>query len=257
MKITILGSGSAYGVPMAFNVWGAAHPNNPKNKRSRASLLIEDKGKAILVDAGPDFRYLINDNNVANIDAVFITHGHYDHIAGIPELPRATKTLEHGITVFATAETMAELKQSYGYLFKDKADAEPDSKSVTWQVLPDAGEFVAEGLSFKTILFQHHHIHSSAFRYQNFAYVTDWQALPDNCGEFLSGLELLVIECNNADKPEENGHSDIFKVQEVIEKFQPKRVVLSHISRRMDADDFSKKLPNSVELSYDGMVLTL
>ena len=257
MKITILGSGSAYGVPMAFNVWGAANPDNPKNRRSRASILIEDKGKAILVDAGPDFRYQINDNGVKNIDAVFITHGHYDHIGGIPELPRATKTLGHGITVFAAAETMAALKQSYGYLFRDKADEEPDSKNLTWQVLPDRGEFVAEGLSFETLLFQHHHIHSSAFRYQDFAYVTDWQALPENCWDFFDGLKLLVIECNNGDMPEDNGHSDIFKVQEVMARFKPERVVLGHLSRRIDAEAFAEKLPEGVELAFDGMVLTL
>ena len=257
MKITILGSGSAFGVPMAFNVWGKANPDNPQNKRSRASLLVEDKGKSVLVDAGPDFRNQINDNNIQNIDAVFITHGHYDHIAGIPELPRATKTLGHGISVYASAETMQELKQSYGYLFKEKADAEPDSQSLSWHVLPDNGDFTAAALDFTTIQFKHHHIHSSAFRYQNFAYVTDWEELPDNCEAFLSGLDLLVIECNNADQPETNGHSDIFKIKDVIARFHPKRIVLSHISRRIDADEFTKTLPDGVELSYDGMILNV
>ncbi len=255
MKITILGSGSAYGVPMAFNVWGAANPANPQNKRSRASILLEENGKSILIDAGPDFRYQINDNNVQNIDSVFITHGHYDHIAGIPELPRATKTLGHGIKIYASAETMAELKQSYGYLFKEKADAEPDSQSLKWCILPDSGRFTTEGLEFETLLFQHHHIHSSGFRYQNFAYVTDWETLPEKCETFFSGLDLLIIECNNADTPEINGHSDIFKIKEVMARFSPKRMVLSHISRRMDAEEYAKTLPDGIELSYDGMIL--
>lgn len=255
MKITILGSGSAYGVPMMFNTWGNANQGNPQNRRTRASILLEENAKAILVDAGPDFRAQINANNVKNIDAVFVTHGHYDHIAGIPELPRAAKLLNHGIEVFASPETMSELKNAYGYLFKDKAAAEPDSKKISWSLLPENGTFTAAGITFKTLLFPHHHIHSSAFRYQNFAYVTDWEALPEAADSFLQNLDLLIIECNNADQPEQNGHSDIFKINEIKEKFSPGRMVLSHISVRTDAEAFAKQLPDNCELAYDGMVL--
>lgn len=134
MKITILGSGSAYGTPTIFNAWGNANSENPLNNRTRASILLEIENQSILIDAGPDFREQINKNKINNIDSVFITHGHYDHIAGVPELPRATKLLNHSIDIYASAETMTELKQSFGYLFKDKAEAEPDSKSLNWKV---------------------------------------------------------------------------------------------------------------------------
>lgn len=257
MKITVLGSGSAYGLPMIFNTWGKANPDNPKNCRSRASLLLEENGKSILVDAGPDLRYQINNNNVTNIDSVFITHCHYDHIAGIPELPRATKLLGHGIEVYAASKTMEELKQSYGYLFKQKAEAEPDSKSLTWNTLPDNGSFVASGLEFKTLIFPHHHIYSSAFRYKNFAYLTDWQDFTEGCETILADLDLLIVECNNGTEPEENGHSDIYKIKEIQKRFSPKHIVLSHISARIDSELFAKAIPQNSELSYDGMVLNV
>ena len=257
MKITVLGSGSAFGLPMVFNVWGKANPNNPKNKRTRASLLLEEDGKSILIDAGPDFRNQINDNNIKNIDAVFITHCHYDHMGGVPELPRAAKILGHRINIFAAQGAMTELEQSYGYLFSKHTDSEPDKASLNWQLLPNEGTFAAEGLEFKTMLFKHHNIFSSAFRHKNFAYVTDWEALPENCDAFFTGLDLLIIECNNADTPEVNGHSDIFQIKDLIAKYAPKHVVLSHISRRVDADEFSKTLPDGCELSYDGMVLNV
>lgn len=257
MKITILGSGSAYGLPMIFNTWGKANPNNPQNRRSRASLLLEEDGKSVLIDAGPDLRYQLNDNNVTNIDSVFITHGHYDHIAGIPELPRATKLLGHGIEIYAALDTMAELKQCYGYLFKEKAEAEPESKSLTWKTLPDSGSFTACGLEFQTLIFPHHHIYSSAFRYKNFAYLTDWQDFAKGCDTFLSHLDLLIVECNNGTEPEANGHSDLYKIQEIQQKYAPKHMVLSHLSARIDSDDFIKKIPEGCELSYDGMVLNV
>lgn len=257
MKITVLGSGSAYGLPMIFNNWGRANPQNIKNNRTRASILLEISGKNILIDAGPELRLQANRNNLKNIDSVFITHGHYDHIAGLPELPRATKLLGHKIDIWASLETMTELKQCYGYLFKEKAEDEPDSKSLSWNTLPDDGKFTAAGIEFRTLLFPHHHIHSSAFRYENFAYVTDWQAVPENIGSFLDNLDTLIIECNNGTQPEENGHSDIYKIREIKERFAPGNIILTHLSARIDADEFQKILPDNCQLAYDGLQIKL
>ncbi len=257
MKITILGSGSAYGVPMIFNTWGKANADNPKNYRTRASALLEIEGKHILIDAGPDFREQINRNNVRDIDAVFITHGHYDHIAGIPELPRATKLLRHGLDVYASAESMAELKQSFGYLFKDKAEAEPDSKSINWHLLPDSGKFTAAELGFSTFQLPHHSLHSSAFRYKNFAYVTDWQEMSKEAKFQLQNLDLLVLECNNGTEPAENGHSDLFKVRDVLTDIAPRKTLLTHLSIRVDYDTFSRELPENCGLAYDGMIVEI
>lgn len=257
MKVTILGSGSAYGVPMIFNNWGQANPQNIKNNRTRASILLEINNKNILIDAGPELRLQTNANNIKNIDSVFITHGHYDHIAGLPELPRATKLLGHSIDVWASQETMNELKQCYGYLFREKTDAEPDVKRLQWNILPDKGEFIASELEFRTLLFPHHHIHSSAFRYKNFAYVTDWQEIPENIEDFLNNLDVLIIECNNGVQPEENGHSDINKIKEIKEKFNPHNIFLTHLSARIDTDEFQKRLPDNCRLAYDGMQLDI
>ena len=257
MKITILGSGSAYGTPMIFNTWGKADANIFENKRTRASLLIEEQGHSLLVDAGPDLRNQINDNNIKNIDSVWITHGHYDHIAGIPELPRATKLLGHGIDIYSSKETSDELKQCYGYLYKDKAEAEPDSKSLRWHILPDNGEVKIGTLKFATVLFPHHHIHSSALRYENFAYITDWQAIPEDIGCFLNDLDLLIVECNNGTEPEANGHSDIFKIRELRERYNPKEIILSHLSTRIDYQNFQKEIPENCKLAYDGMQIYL
>lgn len=253
MKITILGSGSAYGLPMIFNTWGIANPDNPKNRRTRASLFLEENGKSILIDAGPELRLQVNDNHISNIDAVLITHAHYDHIGGIPELPRAAKVLEHPIEIYATDETMSGLKQNFGYLFNK--EEEPESAGIRWKLLPDSGKFTVADLAFETLRFPHHHLKTSAFRYKNFAYVTDWQALPSGADEFLKNLDLLIIECNNGAYPEENGHGDINKINEIKEKYHPKHIVLSHLSRRVDADETAKLLPENCELSYDGMIL--
>ncbi len=253
MRITVLGSGSAYGVPMIFNTWGNADMSNPENCRTRASILLQDKGKSILIDCGPDFREQINKNNVKNIDAVLITHCHYDHIAGIPELPRATKLLNHSIEVYAARNTMQGLKENYGYLFAGQAEAEPDSKKIEWKTLPDWGSFTVCGLKMETALFPHHHIYSSAFRYKDFAYVTDWQEMPTQAKSMLQNLKLLLIECNNGYEKAANGHSDIDNIKKIIADVSPERTILTHISARVD----DKALRKEFETAYDGMVLEI
>ena len=211
----------------------------------------------IIVDPGTnDVLHYCREKQL-HVTDILLTHGHYDHIAGLPELPRATKLLGHKIDIWASLETMTELKQCYGYLFKENQKEEPDSKSLRWNVAPDKGTFLASGIEFETILFQHHHIHSSAFRYKNFAYVTDWQAIPENIGSFLDNLDTLIIECNNGMQPEENGHSDIHKIREIKESFNPKNIYLTHLSSRIDTDEFQKILPDNCHLAYDGMQLEL
>lgn len=250
MKITVLGSGSAYGCPMSFNNWRDADPHNPKNERTRASILLECRNKRFIVDTGPDFRRQVNANNVPDVDAVFITHGHYDHIAGIPELPRAAKTLGHPIEVWGSAETLRELQTCFGYLFRGE---EPEGEGLRWRQLPDDGIFTGCGVEFETFRLPHHHLHSSAFRCGDFAYVTDWEDMPPAVQNRLCGLNLLLIECNNGTAPEKNGHADLEKIIALTEVIRPQQTILTHLSARVDYDRMSKLLPPGFRLAFDGL----
>lgn len=254
MKITVLGSGSAYGCPMCFNHWRDADPQNPKNRRTRASILIEYQGKRFIVDAGPDFRQQVNVNNVPDVDSVFITHGHYDHISGIQELPRAAKLLGHPIEIWSSAQTEQELRQSFGYLFNGE---EPEGCGIKWCRLPDEGNFNSCSIKFYTFQVPHHRWLCSAFRCEDFAYVTDWEDLPILAYEKLKGLDLLLIECNNGLSPENNGHSDLEKIKKAAEVLQPQKIVLTHLSARVDYDKTLRELPKGFDLAYDGMKLTV
>lgn len=254
MRITILGSGSAYGCPMCFNQWNLADPHNPKNERTRACVLFEIQGKNFLIDVGPDFRQQINRHQVQNIDAVLLTHCHYDHIGGVPELPRACKILNHVLPVFASAETMSELQKSYAYLF---SGAEPDSVRLQWNILPDFGKVNIGGVEFETFCVPHHNLHSSAFRFGDVAYVTDWESLPPKALERMQGLKMLLAECNNGEYELNNGHSNIAKIKHYVNILKPEQVVLTHLSARVDYNTLSALVPENWRLAYDGMDLLI
>ena len=253
MKIKILGSGSAFGAPMIFNSWGRLNPNNSKNNRTRSSLFLDIDGYNILVDAGPDLRTQINKNNITNIDAVFVTHSHYDHTGGIPELPRAAKILDHSIDIYATKETLIGLKENFGYLFNSKAEEESNSSYLHWKEIPSLGKVKIGDIDFTTFTVFHHKLHPSGFRYKNCAYVTDWSEISDEVLCMVYDLDLLIIECNDGLTQESTGHAYLDKVKEICDKIKPKKVILSHLSWRVDYDDFQKYLPANFSLAYDGM----
>lgn len=254
MRIVILGSGSAYGCPMVFNNWRRLQPGNPRNRRDRASVYFEAEGKKFVIDAGPEFRSEINKCGIDDLDALFVTHGHYDHIASIPELSRASTLAEHPIEVWSSEETERELRTCFGFLFNGE---EQEGCGLHWRRLPDVGGFEACGVHFRTFRVPHHRLHCSAFRYKDFAYVTDWEDMPAEGIDILRGVKLLVIECNNGLYPEKNGHSDLENVKKVAAEVKPERVVLTHLSARVDYDETAAALPENFELAYDGMELTV
>lgn len=254
MKVIVLGSGSAYGCPMIFNNWGKLNPYNPQNIRNRASIYMEIEGKKFVVDCGPEFRLQINQNNITDIDAVFITHGHYDHISSVPELSRACTLLSHPIEVWSSEQTQAALREEYPFLFNG---AEKEGKSLIWKVCPNLGKFDACGIEFETFQLPHHHLMSSAFKYKDFAYITDWESIDDKGLEILRGVKTLLIECNNGIYPEQNGHSDLEKVKKIAATVVAERVILTHLAARADAEELQSYLPSNFELAADGMVLEI
>ena len=252
MKVTVLGSGSAYGCPMVFNSWRNADPSDERNRRSRPSVCLEVAGKTLIIDVGPDFREQINRNRITNIDAVLLTHPHYDHISSLPELIRASALLGHNIPIFANAETMADLRVSYAFMFRVDEGA-----ILSWHEIPDIGEFAAAGVKLRTFQVPHHHWHCSAFRCGDFAYLTDWESISPQGLQSLHGVKTLLVECNNGLYPEHNGHSDLEAVKRLAAQITPQRVVLTHLSARVDYAETAAHLPTGFELAYDGLVLDI
>ena len=122
MRVTILGSGSATGTPAVGRGWGKCDPDNPRNRRLRPSILVEDGPTAILVDTSPDLRQQLLNADVSRLDAVLFTHYHADHVHGIDDLRPINRAMEAPLDVYADAATMAVIGERFGYVFEPLAE---------------------------------------------------------------------------------------------------------------------------------------
>ena len=176
MKITILGSGSSGGVPLIGNYWGECDPNNPKNVRTRVSVLVTlDNKNNILIDTSPDLRMQSISNNIKKIDAVLWTHAHADHANGIDDLRQFLWTRKEQLPVFGSKDTINALKTRFDYVFsQDNSYFKPPLKVNTI----NEGEFSV--CSTKAFAFNQHHGKEFTYGYkvEKFAYSTDVKSFP-------------------------------------------------------------------------------
>ena len=258
MKITILGCGASAGVPVVGRgikggFWGNCDPENPKNRRTRASIMIEHEGKIILIDTSPDLRQQILPLGLEDIDAVLFTHEHADHTHGIDELKVLYNVAkrEAPYPIYGPLETLEDLKVRFFYLFKEpnghfREVLEPHE-------IVYGTPFQAAGLDILPFKQDHARSFTAGYRIGNVAYSTDVKTLDDQAFEYLKDLDLWVVDCIS-DKPAPT-HSHLEQTLEWIERASPKRAILTHMSGHLDYDTLKAQLPPHIEPAYDGMVV--
>jgi len=256
MKITVLGSGSAYGVPYAGGGWGKCDPKNPKNRRTTPSILIEDGTTQLLVDMGPDFKEQAARHNITNPDAVFFTHPHADHIAGMFHLPifMVHRNGKH-LPMYANRFTRKDIERVWWYMFGPAINVEyTGTARPYWVEMIPPQQLQIGTLKMQTFWQQHGRIQSVGMRLGNFAYSTDVNAFPEDSEQHLYGLDTWMVDCNCVE-PTDNSHGHLEKCLAWVEKYKPKKTYLTHLDYTVDYDTVSKLLPPHVELAYDGLVL--
>jgi phosphoribosyl 1,2-cyclic phosphate phosphodiesterase len=263
LRFTILGCGSSPGVPRITGDWGACDPANPKNKRLRASLLVErirengDK-TVVVIDTGPDFRQQMINAQVKRIDAVVYTHAHADHIHGIDDLRGFWLEQKRRIDIYADVDTSERLRQGFGYCF----DTPPSSyypPIVTEHRIHHHIPFVIDGsggpIEVEPLPQQHGAIISLSFRIGSLAYCSDVSDFPDKTAERLKGLEVLII-----DALQYNSHPTHISLEQSlawIKKLKPQRAIFTHMHTPLDYERVNAETPEHVEAGYDGMALVL
>jgi phosphoribosyl 1,2-cyclic phosphate phosphodiesterase len=262
LRFTLLGCGASPGVPRIGGDWGACDPAEPRNRRRRASLLIEriaDEGRTVIVvDAGPDFREQMLDAQVGWADAVIFTHIHADHVAGIDDLRAFFLNRQRRVDVYADAATMAGLHRSFGYCFESPPGS-PYPPILTGHTINPGQPLTLGGPGGPVILtpFRQTHgdIDSLGLRVGRFAYSCDVSDIPEDSLPFLDGLDVWIVAALR-DRP----HPSHFSVAEALAwvgRVRPDRAILTHMHGDLDYGSLARRLPPGVEPGYDGLAVEL
>ncbi len=256
MKLIMLGSGTSTGVPRVGGEdgtgdWGDCDPNEPRNRRSRVSIIVEsDEGKRLLIDTSSDCRAQLLANKINRIDGVFWTHDHADHCHGIDDL----RVLRYGrggpIPGYASTETVRRLRQRFGYVFAGQ-DGYPTICSIDTL---DRLRIVA-GFGVEWCQMEHGPGETTAFRFESddksIAYLTDFSAISDDMIDLCDGVDILVSDCLRREP--HPTHANLEMAMELAKRSNAKRLVLSHLDKSMDYRTLVDEVPDFVTVGYDGL----
>lgn len=255
MEITILGCGPSIGVPDITGDWGKCDPQNPKNRRSRSSLFIEWEGLNLLIDAGPDLNHQFSLIHGKRVDALLITHAHYDHIGGIGELRRLSQVQGNLIPIYMSQPTADEIFLRDHVFFDSSNSIYPPVLEP--HIIAPYTSFEIHGRTIFPFPQQHGSITSLGFRLDNFAYSTDFKIIPEEALTHLEKLDLWIVECLKEEVVPHQTHPTLSETLSLIHRLKPKHSVLTHMGSDLDYDNLLQKLPPFVEPAYDGMTLKL
>ena len=260
LRVTVLGCGSSPGTPRPNGDWGKCNPHNPKNRRMRASVLVERINHAgttsVVIDTGPDFRAQMLMADVRQIDAVVYTHAHADHIHGIDDVRSFVFAQGQMIPIYADAATSERLHAAFGYCFKTPQGSAYPPILIDNRIAHDK-PFNVNGqggaIRFEP-LYQHHGgIHSLGFRIGDFAYCPDVSAMPEATMDKLSGLDALIIDA--LQYREHPSHFSLAQALDMIERLAPRRAFLTHMHIPLDYYTVLAETPDHVAPCFDGQVI--
>jgi len=254
MKVTVLGSGAAGGCPSIDRGWGACDPANPRNRRRRPSILVEDGETRVLVDTSPDCREQLLDAGVRRLDAVLYTHEHADHLHGIDDLREVNRAMKAPLPIFAAPTTLACISNRFPYVLGTVEEGQTIYKPM---LMPCeiTGPFAVGALNVVPYDQDHGYCRTLGFRFDKFAYSTDVVNLPEESFAVLEGIDTWLVGCLTYDPHSTHAHLD--KVLGWIERVRPKRAWLTHMTPSMDYEALKARLPSHVEPAFDGLEITI
>jgi len=253
VKVRILGSGTSSGVPRIGNDWGACDPNEPRNRRTRVSLLVEHDDTRILVDTGPDMREQLLAADVSTVDAILWTHDHADHCHGIDDVRQIFHARHRPVPGYARTCTLTALRDRFAYVFAGRQGYPPTVESA---VLPD--RLTIGAITIDVVDQPHGHITSAGLRFSAggavVGYATDFHELTPAMRALYTGLDVWIVDAlRYAPHPT---HPHVPEVLDWIAELRPKRSAFIHMDQSMDYATLSREIPAHVDVGFDGMVIT-
>ncbi len=251
IRITVLGSGTSKGVPELRCNCSTCTSADPHDKRLRASVLVETMGVKILIDPSPDFRQQALRARIFDIDAVLITHEHYDHVGGIDDL--RPYCFAGPLDMYCRQDVNDHLHTRLDYCFKSQLY--PGVPSFRMHVI-DNQPFFIKGVRIEPIEVYHGKLPIYGYRIGDFAYVTDAKRIDESEREKLLNLDVLIV--NALRHRQHFAHFTIEEALQLIEEVKPRRAFLTHLCHEVGYHElFATTLPEGVAPAYDGLEITV
>lgn len=258
LRFTILGCGSSGGVPRIGNLWGDCDPANPRNRRTRCSLLVERLTEAgttrVLIDTSPDMRAQLLDADVAALDAVAYTHNHADHVHGLDDLRQIVIHNRKRLPVWADPPTQEALFARFGYAF---VQPEGSSYPPICDMHTIKGPFTITGdggaITLTPFRVEHGDIEALGFRVAKVAYLPDVSTIPDEALPHLEGLDLWILDALRR-KPHPT-HFHLAQSLDWIARMRPRQAILTNMHNDLDHAAVEAETPDHIRAAYDGMTI--
>jgi len=248
--LTVLGSGTSMGVPTIGCDCAVCSSQDPLDRRTRPSIMLDYAGKRVVIDTTPDFREQAIRERIRSVDAVLYTHAHADHILGLDDLRPLTFNRPGKLPLYAEAKTLERLQHMFGYIFagdyKYGGLAEVELREID-------GPVELWGARFNPVRIFHGDNEILGFRFGGAAYLTDFSTIPDESLCQLQSLDILFLDALRH-KPHPT-HSTVEHSLAIVERCQPRRAYFTHISHDLPHAATNAILPANVRLAHDGMKL--
>jgi len=254
-RVVFLGTGTSSGIPTIGCRCPVCTSDDEKDKRLRASILIQSETTTVLIDTTPDFRQQMLKNDIRKVDAVLYTHHHFDHIGGFDDLRALNYTTRKPVPIYLMQKTFDSIKRTFFYAFGELEQMGGGIPVVDVNIIDDMEEIIIADIKITPIPLLHGKMKVLGFRMDNFAYCTDTNFIPEESYQLLKNLDVLVLDALRYTK-----HETHFSLDEAIataQKIKAKTTYFTHMAHEIKHFDCENQLPRNFVLAYDNLIINL
>jgi phosphoribosyl 1,2-cyclic phosphate phosphodiesterase len=254
-RLIFLGTGTSTGVPTIGCDCSVCTSTDPRNQRTRPSVLLSFPGGNLLIDTTPEMRIQLLREKVRLVHAIAFTHHHADHLFGLDDARQFPRWLGGPVPVYCEQDTEDTIRRVFSYAFRTGIEQWPAGyvPKLLFERIAPGVEFEALGERILPIRLEHGTSPVLGFRVGGLAYCTDVSRIPAESRPLLEGLDVLVLDALRHER--HPTHFSLSEALAVIETLEPRRTFLTHLSHSFDHGPTQEKLPPHVALAHDGLQL--